>query len=622
MVGNKLIPANVRQDIRERTDGIPLFVEEMTKAVLEAASESEALRTIAAAPSPARSVPASLQASLMARLDRLGSAKEVAQIGAAIGREFSHALLTFVARKPDSELSVALDRLVSAGLLFRQSAPPHAIYLFKHALVQDAAYGTLLRDPRRAIHARIVDTLETKFPEIAENQPELLARHSAEAGLIEKAAHLWGEAGQRSVARSAYHEAIEQLTQALTRLGGVPSTPALRREVIKLQIAQIAPLYHAKGFAAPETRAAAERAQLLIDQAESLGEPPEDPLLLFSVLNSFWAGQYVAFDGDAMCALALRILALAENQAAAAPRRIGHLLMGMSLMLTGSAAESVAHLDQAIALYDPALRGTRAAGVAQDDSVSAALARAWAKWFLGYPDKALGDAESALKVAREIGQAGMLMYALGNSLIVQILCGNQDIAVARAQEQTALAEEKGASFWKAFGLMNCGRSLDPISEPRKAIELINTGITMVRATGAKNWLPFYFVQLARAYLELGQFQEAWHNIDEALTAVETTKEKWCEPEVLRMAGEIALSSPERDEAKAEGYFERALEIARAQQAKSWELRAAMSMARLWRDQNRKQQACDLLAGVYGWFTEGFETLDLKEARGLLDTLGA
>ena len=273
VAGNKLLPASIRQDIVERTDGIPLFVEEMTKAVLEAEGEGEARRTAAAVPSPALAVPASLHASLMARLDRLGPAKEVAQIGAAIGREFSHALLAAVARKPEAELGSALDRLIAAGLLFRQGAPPHATYLFKHALVQDAAYGTLLREPRRALHARIAEALESQFAEIAENQPELLARHCTEAGLIEKAAGLWGKAGQRSLARSALVEAAEQLTRALAQIATLPATPALRREQIKLQVALITPLIHVKGYAAPETKAAAERARLLIEQASGASRP-------------------------------------------------------------------------------------------------------------------------------------------------------------------------------------------------------------------------------------------------------------------------------------------------------------------------------------------------------------
>jgi predicted ATPase len=296
IVGNKLLPVSIRQDIIERTDGIPLFVEEMTKAVLEAGSDGAAEQTVAAVPSPALAVPASLHASLVARLDRLGaSAKETAQIGAAIGREFSHALLAAVVRKPEAELNSALDRLITAGLLFRQGVTPHTTYLFKHALVQDAASGTLLREPRRALHARIAATLENDFPEIAENQPEVLARHCTEANLIEKAAGLWARAGQRSLARSALVEAVEQLTRALDQITTLPATPALRREQIKLQVALITPLLHAKGFAAPATKAAVERARLLIEQAEAIGEPSEDPLLLFSVLYGFWVANYVAF---------------------------------------------------------------------------------------------------------------------------------------------------------------------------------------------------------------------------------------------------------------------------------------------------------------------------------------
>jgi len=310
VTGNKALPESIRQDIIERADGIPLFVEEMTKAVLEAESEGEAQRTIAAVPSPAIAVPASLHASLMARLDRLGPAKEVAQIGSAIGREFSHALLALVARLPETELGSALDRVIAAGLLFRQGVPPHASYLFKHALVQDAAYGTLLREPRRVLHARIAEALESGFADIAKNQPELLARHCTEAGQIEKAANLWGEAGQRSLERSALVEATAHFAQGLALIARLPATPALRREQIKLQVALITPLIHIKGYSAPETKAAAERAHLLIEQAERLGEPPEDPLLLFSVLYGFWYANLGAFNGDVLCDLAAQYLVL------------------------------------------------------------------------------------------------------------------------------------------------------------------------------------------------------------------------------------------------------------------------------------------------------------------------
>ncbi len=620
VVGNKLLPASIRQDIIERTDGIPLFVEEMTKAVLEAEGEGEARRTAATVPSPTLAVPASLHASLMARLDRLGPAKEVAQIGATIGREFSHTLLAAVVRKPEAELGSALDRLIAAGLLFRQGVPPHATYLFKHALVQDAAYGTLLREPRRALHARIAETLESQFPEIAENQPELVARHCTEAILIEKAAGLWGKAGQRSLQRSALVEAVEQLTRALGQIATLPATPALRREQIKLQVALITPLIHVKGHAAPETKAAVERARLLIEQAEALGEPPEDLLLLFSVLYGFWTASYVALNGQAVRDLAAQFLALAEKQKTTGPLMIGHRLIGTSLVCTGDIAESRAHYDRAVALYDPAEHRSLATHFAVDPGVANLGFRSHALRFLGYPEAALTDTEHALKDAREIGHAATLMYALFHTSFPHIWCGNYATANAQSDEVVVLADEKRAAFWKAGATAGQGCVFALTGKASDAVHMITSGITALRSTGATVSMPWYLSILAKAHAELGQFDDAWRCIDEAMTAVETTKERASEAEINRVAGVIALMSPEPDAAKAEAYFERALVVARKQQAKSWELRAAMPLARLWRDQGKRGEARDLLAPVYGWFTEGFDTLDLKEAKALLDEL--
>jgi class 3 adenylate cyclase len=379
VVGNKLLPTNIRQDIIERADGIPLFVEEMTKAVLEAQSEGAAERAIGVVPSPAQAVPASLHAPLMARLDRLGSAKEIAQIGAAIVREFSHPLMAAVSGKPEEDLAASLDRLIQSGLLFRQGVPPHAAYLFKHALVQDAAYGTLLREPRRALHARIAEMLEIRFPEIAETQPELIARHCTKAGLTEKAAGFLGTAGQRSLARSALVEAAEQFSRALDQVATLPAGPELRREQIKLQVALITPLIHVKGYAAPETKAAAERARILIEQAEALGETSEDPLLLFSALYASWAANYVAFNGDAMRDLAAQFLALAEKRKAGVPLMVGHRSMAISLLFMGDIAEGWRHLDQAIALYEPAQHRPLAVRFGQDAAVTMLSFRSFAR---------------------------------------------------------------------------------------------------------------------------------------------------------------------------------------------------------------------------------------------------
>jgi predicted ATPase len=622
VIGNKSLPESIRQDIVERTDGIPLFVEEMTKAVLEAENEGDARKTAAAVPSSAIAVPASLHASLMARLDRLGPAKEVAQIGAVIGREFSHALLAAVALKKENELRSALDALTRAGLLFRQGVLPHATYLFKHALVQDAAYGTLLREPRRALHARIAETVESQFADIAESRPELVARHCTEAGLIEKAAGLWGKAGQRSVERSALVEAVTQLTRALDQIATLPPTPALRREAIKLQVAFISPLIHVKGYAAPETKAAVERAHLLIEQAEALGEPPEDPLLLFSVLHGFWYVNAGMANCDAALDIARQFLVLAEKQGAIFPLMTGHRLVGTSLAFVGDFTQGRAHLDRAIALYDPAAHRPLATRFSHDTRTSSLLRRSQALWGLGYPEAALADISGALLDARVIGQAATLFFALWGGCWIHTFCGSYTVANALADELGALADEKGAFQWKAFAMLSRGLLFALTGKASDAVQTITSGVTSYRQTGTKVHLPAYLAPLAKAYADLGQFDDAWRCIGEAMSAVETTKEKWLEAEVHRMAGEIALISSQPDAAKAEAYFEHALAVARMQQAKSFELRVAMSMARLWRVQGKRNKARDLLAPVYGWFTEGFDTRDLKDAKTLLEELAA
>jgi predicted ATPase len=526
-------------------------------------------------------------------------------------------MLVAVASKPKAELSSALDRLTTAGLLFCQGVPPQASYVFKHALVQDAAYGTLLREPRRALHGRIAEVLETEFSEIAESQPELVARHCAEAGLIEKAARLSGKAGQRSLERSALVEAVEQLTRALVQIAALPVTSPRRREQIKLQIGLANALMHTKGYASLETKASLDQARSLIERAEAAGERLEDPLLLFSVLYGVWVNNYIAFNGDMVRELAAQFLALAEKQEATVPVMVGHRLLGISLLITGNITESQSHYDHAIALYDPVAHRPLTTRFGQDFRVATLSYRSLALWLLGYPEAARTDSERAVKEAREIGQAATLMHVLCHAPLTNILRGNYAAASAQAQELAALAEEKVSSFWKAHGMMHDGCAMVLAGKASKAAGIVVSGITKYRSTGATAWTPWYLSFLARAHADLGQLADAGRFIAEALAVVEITK-----AEVSRVAGEIALLSPDPDAAKAEAYFERALAIARAQQAKSWELRAAMSMARLWRDQGKRQQAHDLLAPVYGWFTEGFDTLDLKEAKALLEQLTA
>jgi predicted ATPase len=620
LAANKALPSDVIAEIVARTDGIPLFVEEMTKAVLEAESESAARRMVAAQPSPSLAVPASLHASLMARLDRLGPARELAQIAAAIGRGFSHALLASVARKPDTELASALDRLIQAGLLFRQGVPPQASYLFKHALVQDAAYSTLLREPRGALHARIAETLESQFAEIAERQPELLAHHCSEAGLIEKAAGLWGKAGLRSLEHSALVEAAAQLTRAIGQIASLPGTPELRRQQIELQVAFANILMHVKGYAAPETKASLDQARSFIEQADALREPPEDQLLLFSVLYGSFVANHWALNGDVCCNLAARFLMLAEKQRTIVPLMIGHRLMGNSLLHTGDIVKSRAHYDEAIALYDPMQHRPLATRFGQDAGVTTLVYRSQALWVLGYPEAALTDIEHALHYAREIGQATTLMIALSFASFICNLCRNHTEAITRAQELMPLAEEKGSLPWKALGMLSHGSALAMTGRASEAIEVLTSVLATFRATGATLFTPFYLLYLTRAYAECDKFDEAWRCIGEAMTVAEATKEKWCEAEIHRTAGELTLMLPVPGAATALTHFVRALGIAREQKAKSWELLVATSLARLWRDQDRRRQARDLLAPIYGWFNEGFDTANLKEAKVLLDEL--
>ena len=620
IVGNNPLPAAVRQDIIERTDGIPLFVEEMTKAVLETASEDAARRIAASVPSPAMAVPASLHASLMARLDRLGGAKELAQIGAAIGREFSHELLLGVACRPEAKLDMQLDRLIRVGLLFRQGGPPDATYFFKHALVQDAAYSLLLREPRRHLHARIAETLESKFSEIAENKPELMARHCAEAGDIEKAAAFWGKAGQRSAERSALIEATQQLRRALDLIATLPSTPALRRDEIKLQVELITPLLHLRGYAAPETRAAVDRARLLIERAEALGEPTEDPLLLFSVLYGLWVANLVAFNGDVMRELALQFSALAEKQSATGPLMIAHRQMGLSLLHTGDIADGRAHLDRAIALYDPAEHRHFATRFFGQDAGAAILCwRSLALLLLGYPDAALTDTKEALKIGRDSGHSATLTYALNFSVFQHVYCGDFAAANALIEEFNILKDQIGSGFWGGWGLALSGCLSTLTGRAAEAVQNITSGVIAMRSTGNTMWAPLFLTHLAQANAELGQFKTAWSNIHEAMTAVEVTKENWYEAEINRVAGEIALLGTEADAVKAEAYFASALRLPEEESeilgAPSGNEHGATAVP-----SRQAGPARDILAPVYGWFTEGFDTLDLREAGLLLEEL--
>ena len=410
------LPKEVVDGVTERTGGVPLFVEEVTRLLLEEGAQGGI-----------RAIPPTLQQSLTARLDRLGPAREVAQIGAVVGRDFSYALLHAVSGMDDIPLRAALERLAEADILLVQGLPPESDYRFKHSLMQDAAYENLLKSRRQTLHRRIAETLRDHVAPIAAAEPELLAHHFTQAGLTEAAIEWWGKAGQRSLERSALVEAIEQFTRALDRIAAVPATPTLRREQIKLQVALISPLIHVKGHAAPDTKAAVERARLLIEQAEALGERPEDPLLLFSVLYGFWVANFVASNCDVERELAAQFLALAGKQGAIVPLMIAHRIMGASLVNAGDIVDGKAHLDQAIALYNPAAHRPVVTLFAVDARVSSLSWRSCALWTLGYPEAALSDADQAVTDARQIGQAATLTGALRSAGLTHMFCGHHAI---------------------------------------------------------------------------------------------------------------------------------------------------------------------------------------------------
>ena len=614
VTGNKLLPPSIRRDIIERTDGIPLFVEEMTKAVLEAESEGDARKTAAAVPSSGLNVPASLHASLMARLDRLGPAKEVAQIGAAMGREFSHPLLAAVVRKSEEELGSALGRLTAAGLLFRQGVPPQATYLFKHALVQDAAYGTLLREPRRALHARIAETLESQFAEIAENQPEVLARHFTEAGTSETAIQYWSKAGERALQRSANAEAAAQLTSAIELICVSPKGGGESRLELRLQMALGSAARAIHGHAAPETLRVYTRARDLLDETVPAKEQMAVLYGLFSV--TFVRGEYAAARP-----VAEQALAVAAPEPDPEATAFANRMMGIVDWATGDFLAAAPRLRRVAELYAAGSGNVTDLRYSQDHSVWSLSLLALALWPLGFVDQAIEAASKALARAQQINHAMTTAFALifGSTLCEFIradpLRGGHlfDEALDYCVNKDLRTYFPWSRFYGGLSLINRGQldqGLEMMRGAMAAAKKINTKLL---------WTP-HLGSLALAHARAGQAEAALDLLSEALAAVEDMDERVFEAELHRIIGDALLSMQRRGEAEVE--FTRALAIARQQQAKSWELRAAMSLARLWRDQGKVQQARELLAPVYGWFTEGFDTRDLKEAKALLEELAA
>jgi len=609
------LPPDIVEEIVERTDGVPLFVEELTKAVVEAGADRGNV-PISAVPPSSLAVPATLHASLLGRLDRLGPAtKNVGQVGAAIGRDFSYELVAAAAQLGEPELREALRRLVDSGLVFQRGVPPAAEYLFKHALVQDTAYSTLLRGPRQALHRRIAEALEQRFPDLVETRPEILAHHYGEAAIADKAIAYWHLAGKLSVAKSAVREAITQLRRGLGLLDGLPETRERKQLALDIHVTLTAALMAGKGFADPEAVAALERANRLVTETGAVGTP-----LHFFVLYGLWVSNSTAGAIAAALEHASNFLSIAQSQPSSGPLLVGYRTLAQSLIVSGDYRAALAHFETAVSLYRPDEHRDSAFHYGQDIGVSAFGALSWALWHRGYPDQSARAADRALVYSRELGHARTLAHALYLAGMAAVFARDVANVYARSNDCVALASEHGFAQWAAVGRILQGWADAQKGEATTGIARIRDGLAASEATGRRGATPLFLTLLAEAQALAGKIEEGLATLDDALAQAAASGERGWNAEIHRLCGELTARLPYPDPAKAEESFRTALAIAREQGTRGYELRAATSLARLWREQGRRGEARDLLAPLYGSFTEGFDTADLKDAKALLDEL--
>jgi predicted ATPase/class 3 adenylate cyclase len=622
VTGGKPLPAEVQQQIVNKTDGVPLFVEELTKMVLESGLLREANGQYElTGPLPPLAIPTTLQDSLMARLDRLATVKEVAQLGATLGREFSYELIHAVAPGDEGSLQQALAKLVDAEVLYQRGVPPQSRYIFKHALIQDAAYQSLLKSRRQQYHQQVAHVLEERFTETRETQPELLAHHYTEANLIEQAIAYWQQAGQKAAVRSAYAEAISHLSSALVLLKTLPDTPERMQHELTLQLALGPPLIATKSWAAPEVEHAYTRARELCRQ---VGEIPQ----LFSVLVGLEGFYLMRAEVQTAHELNLQILGLAQRVQDPALLLEAHHELGATLFYLGELAAAQTHWEQCLALYDlPQHRSHVLLYAGHDPGVCCLSHHAWALWLRGYPGQAVRRVQEALTLAREeLSHPQSLALALLVAVVLDQCCQEGPVVHERAAALSALSTEHGFTWVAAMGTILQGGELAAQGQEAEGVAHLYKGLAAYRATGAELWRPYFLARLAEVQGRTGQAEEGLSVLAEALAAVDSTEERFYEAELYRLRGELTLAQSSVQslassvQKEAEECFWKAVEIARKQQAKSLELRAVMSLARLWQQQGKKAEARQMLAEIYNWFTEGFDTKDLKEAKALLDSL--
>jgi class 3 adenylate cyclase/tetratricopeptide (TPR) repeat protein len=619
IAGNRALSTEVAAEIVERADGVPLFVEELTRAVLEAGDRGEGIeKTLAAAVSPSAAVPAALHAPLMARLDRLGqTAKEIAQIAAAIGREFSYELLALAAQRREADLQDALGRLGEAGLVFSRGAPPHATYLFKHALVRDAAYGSLLRRRREELHARIATALEADFADRIALEPELLARHLTDAGLLERAIPWWQRAGERATERSANLEAIAHLKRGIEILGRLPESRQRDEQELLLQAALMGPFMAKEGYASAALERTAKRAVELGGQIGA-GSPAQFQAVLARVrLTNFGISRGELGTGRA---LHEETLSLAKDQRVPLLLSLAHYNGGYLHFCLGDLAAARRHYEDGLAVYDPERDPTEAARAGFDSRTLCHSYLGLVLLYQGYPDEALRHAEQAIVAGRAASHPLSEAAALSCAAILHQWRGEVMLCLERAEAALAVATEQVLPFHVARAMVLSGRALVKTGRAEEGLARLRAGLDAYRATDDKFNEPHWLALLAEACLTAGRIEEGRSAVREALAVIEETEIRYYEAETNRLEGELLLAAKEPDESGAEASFRKAIAMARALQAKSWELRTATSYARLMREQGRVSEARDLLAPVYAWFTEGFDTKDLKKAKALLEEL--
>jgi class 3 adenylate cyclase/predicted ATPase len=610
VAGGRALPKEIVEQIVDRTDGVPLFIEELTKSVIESGVVAEAGDHYQVTwPLTPLTIPTSLQASLLARLDRLAPVRQVAQIAAALGRQFSHELISAAAGMPQEQLDHALEQLVTAELMLRRGIPPDAEYTFKHALVQDAAYSTLLKARRQQIHGKIVITLEQKFPDVVAAQPALLAQHCTDAGLAQKAIGYWLNAGRKSVSRSAVAEAVSQLRRGLELVPALPVTPERQRLELELQSALGGALVASRGIAAPETGSAYARARVLCEQ---LG----DSVTLIPVLS----GQISHHFGRAEYALAQRtaedLLRLAQSRGDTASELVGSRSMGLNLHLLGKFRAAARSFERVLQLYAPNEHGALTAVAAYDMRALALTYLSVDLFILGHTDEALSRGEEAMAWSRQLNHPHTLGYAISLGAMVHLLRRENEKAEALTEEVLALAAAQNLPVWLPSANVLRGY-LRVARGDTEALAFARQGIAAKNAQGSVLNQPFFLSLLAASCERAGKAEEALSLLAEAFAIAERTGERWFEAELYRLRGDWLLVHCSGMEAEAETCLHRALALARQQAAIMWELRAAVSLARFWSGRGRLGEASDLLVPLCDAFARTQPIPDIEAARALL-----